>query len=109
MKFELNKYYQHKMGRTIAILGILSTHAWGDQFIIEETDPTGQGISSVSPNEDHVDWVEVSKSDWNAAMNKDHSCCSCGLKIAREKEYRFIPSRGLIHEDCYQSIIKENA
>jgi len=60
MKFQPRKYYKHDKGRTIAVLGTVLTHAWGEQLVIEETDKTGSSISCAAVNEDvGENWTEI--------------------------------------------------
>ena len=107
MKFKVGHFYRHKMGRTIAVLDVISTYAWGKQLVVEETDPTGQGISCVDVDAFVDGWLEITKDDWTSAMKQDHTCCLCGLRISAGTTYRHVPKYGLIHEDCYKGLKME--
>jgi len=66
MKFELGKFFKHEAGRAIAIVGEVDTYAWGKVYIVEETDPTGHGISCIEKGsaDTHERWVEIGKEEW---------------------------------------------
>jgi len=65
MKFEPRHFYKHSAGRTIAVLGTVLTYAWGQQFVIEETDKSGSSISCTAVNEEaNENWTEISKEEF---------------------------------------------
>jgi hypothetical protein len=45
MPIKTGEYFAHINGRKIAVLDKITTYRWGEQFIIEEVDSTGHGIS----------------------------------------------------------------
>jgi len=66
IKFEVGKYYIHRGGRKISIVGEVKTDRWDKMLVVEETDRTGHAISCIEKgSEDTADnWIEISRSEW---------------------------------------------
>ena len=108
MKFKNGKFYKHHAGRAIAIVGIVKTYKWGECFVVEETDPSGHGISCMgSDAEDTKDlWVEIGEEEWDREFKKDYTCYHCGVQIKPGQSYRATP-KGFIHESCLNTIARD--
>lgn len=103
--FEVGKFYKHKAGRAIAVVGEVKTSKWGTMVVIEETDPTGHSMSVIEKDSKDTlcEWSEISNEQWGLELKKDNRCFFCGKKISSGHQYRETP-RGMIHEVCFLEV-----
>jgi len=75
MKFNTGKFYKHRAGRCIAIVGEVKTYAWGEMLVVEETDKTGHSISCIDKeSKDTADsWIEIGYEEWLDNFELDRS------------------------------------
>ncbi|NCC59143.1 MAG: hypothetical protein EOM17_16250 [Synergistales bacterium] len=66
MKLEPGKFYKHESGRSIAVVGEVTTWKWGPMLVIEETDDTGHSISCVEADSADTkgQWIEIGVEEW---------------------------------------------
>lgn len=66
MKFEVGRFYSHKAGRQIAVVGEAETFKWGKMLVIEEADKTGHSISCAEIGQEANDknWIEIGREEW---------------------------------------------
>jgi len=65
MKFEIGHFYKYSAGRCIAIVGEVETYKWGKQFVVEEVDKTGHGISCTdADSECNENWLEIGREEF---------------------------------------------
>ena len=111
MKFEQGKFYVHEAGRAIAILGEVETYKWGKQLVVEETDPTGHGISTINTDAVCIDgsWIEIGKPEWDRRFKEIYSCGHCGLRLSEGQKIMKTDDGKMYHEDCWKKNIDEDA
>lgn len=109
MKFEKGKFYCHEAGRAIAILSEVETYKWGKQLVVEETDPTGHGISTMNFESKFTDaWIEIGKPEWDRRFKEIHSCAAnCGVGLVPGEKVMKTDDGKFYHEDCWKKIVGE--
>ena len=67
MQIKNDKYYSHRKGRKIHVVGKVTTDTWGKMWVIEEKDNTGASISCVELKDSDLaddNWIEIGRGEW---------------------------------------------
>jgi hypothetical protein len=66
MPIKTGDFFIHEKGRMVAVLDKVRTYRWGEQYIIEEVDRTGHGISCVDVDTEMPDalWQPIGRDEW---------------------------------------------